>query len=229
MEQGEEIMSFLDELKQEAEAKKKIDLESTQTRMRMEDMRMAMVEEKVREMYHYLDELAKQLNSLKLPLYRSYYIEGLGQDVKLLQGDYRLAIKNITIDHKDHLKDVMFGFKCTADKTYTVEKDTPAAIERQKDYLWRNGIKFEYAEFKNERGYVYRGVFTVPAIVPVSFLISSDYDAAKIVITSKNFNMLVTSEYVYEPGSIDGAFLDEFAKFLLDKPSTFTKFGTRRG
>lgn len=222
-------MSFLDELKQEAEAKKQVDLESTQTRMHIEELRMAMVEEKVREMYQYLNDLAKQLNDLKLPLYRSYYIEGVGQDVKLLQGDYRVSIKSITIEHKDHLKDILFGFKCSADKTYTIEKDTPAAIERQKDYLWRSGIKFEYAEFKNERGYVYRGVFTVPAVVPVSFLISSDFDASKIIITSKNFNMLVASEYDYDPSIINGAFMDEFAKFLLDKPNTFTKFGTRRG
>ena len=222
-------MSFLDELKQEAEAKKQNDLESTQTRMRMEDLRMAMIEGKVREMYQYLNDLAKQLNDLKLPLYRSYYIEGIGQDIKLLQGDYRVAIKNITIDHKDHLKDVLFGFKCSADKTYTIEKDTPVTIERQKDYLWRSGIKFEYVEFKNERGYVFRGVFTVPAIVPVSFLISGDFETAKIIITSKNFNMLVASEYVYDPAEINGAFMDEFAKFLIDKPNTFAKFGTRRG
>ena len=222
-------MSFLDDLKQEVDAKKQIDFESTQTRMHIEELRMAMVEEKLREMYRYLNDLAKQLNDLKLPLYRSYYIEGIGQDIKLLQGDYRVSIKNVTIDHKDHLKDVLFTFKCSADKTHTIEKDTPATIERQRDYLWGSGIKFEYSEFKNERGYVYRGVFTVPAIVPVVFQISGDFAAANIAITSKNFNMLVTSEYVYDPASINGAFLDEFAKFLLDKPNTFAKLGTRRG
>jgi len=222
-------MSFLDELKQEAEAKKQLDLESTQTRMRMEEMRMAMVEGKLREMFQYLNDLSKQLNDLKLPLYRNYYIEGMGQDIKLLQGDYKVAIKNITIEHKDHLKEILFGFKCAENKTYTIEKDNPTAIERQKDYLWRNGIKFEYAEFKNERGYVYRGVFTVPAVVPVSFLIVGDFDNANITITSKNFNMLTGAEYVYDPESINNAFMDEFAKYLLDKPSNFTKFGTRRG
>jgi len=222
-------MSFLDELKQEAEARKQQALESTQTRMRLEELRMSMVENKVREMYQYLNDLAKQLNDLKLPLYRDYYIEGIGQDVKLLQCDYKLAIKNITIEHKDHLKEVTFGFKCSADKTYTIEKDNPTAIERQKEYLWRNGIKFEYAEFKNERGYVYRGVFTVPAIVPVSFQVSGDFDNANIAITMKNFNMLGGSEYVYDPEQIDGAFMDEFAKYLLDKPNSFSKFGTRRG
>lgn len=222
-------MSFLDELKQEAEAKKQKDLESTQTRMRVEEMRMAMVEGKLREMYQYLNDLAKQLNELKLPLYRNYYIEGLGQDIKLLQCDYKVAIKSVTIEHKDHLKEILFGFKCSENKTHTIEKDNPTAIERQKDYLWRNGIKFEYAEFKNERGYVYRGVFTVPAVVPVSFLIIGDFDNANISITSKNFNMLAGAEYVYDPESINGAFMDEFAKYLLDKPSNFTKFGTRRG
>lgn len=221
-------MSFLDELKQQAEAKKQVDLESTQTRMRMEEMRMAMVEGKLREMFQYLNDLSKQLNDLKLPLYRSYYIEGMGQDLKLLQGDYKVAIKSITIEHKDHLKEVLFAFKCTENKTYTIEKDTPATIERQRDYLWRNGIKFEYAEFKNERGYIYRGVFTVPAIVPVSFLIVGDFDNANITISMKNFNMLVGSEYVYDPETINGAFLDEFAKYVLDKPNTFAKFGTRR-
>jgi len=222
-------MSFLDELKQEAEARKQQALESTQTRMRLEELRMSMVENKVREMYQYLNDLAKQLNELKLPLYRDYYIEGIGQNVKLLQGDYKLVIKNITIEHRDHLKEVMFAFKCADDKTYTIEKDNPTAIERQKDYLWRNGIKFEYAEFKNERGYVYRGVFTVPAIIPVSFLISGDFDNANIAITMKNFNMLGGSEYVYDPEQINGAFMDEFAKHLLDKPNNFGKFGTRRG
>lgn len=222
-------MSFLDDLKKEADAKIQSDLESTQSRLRIEELRMNMVEEKLREIFKYLNDLSKQLNDLKLPLYRNYYIEGVGQDIKLLQGDYRVTIKNITIQHKDHLKDVLFGFKCAADKTFTIEKDTPATIDRQKDYLWRNGIKFEYAEFKNERGYVYRGVFTVPAIVPVSFLISGDFDASQIVITTKNFNMLVASEYVYDLAIINEAFLDEFAKYLLDKPNTFTKFGTRRG
>ncbi len=222
-------MSFLDELKQEAEAKKQQDLESTQTRMRMEELRMAMVENKLREMFQYLNDLSKQLNDLKLPLYRNYYIEGLGQDIKLLQGDYKVAVKNITIEHKDHLKEILFSFKCQENKTYTVEKDNPTAIERQKDYLWRNGIKFEYAEFKNERGYVYRGVFTVPAVVPVSFSIVGDFDNANIAIASKNFNMLAGAEYVYDPEDINSAFMDEFAKHLLDKPSNFTKFGTRRG
>jgi hypothetical protein len=222
-------MSFLDELKQEAESKKQQDLESTQTRMRIEELRMAMVEGKVREMFQYLTDLTKQLNDLKLPLYRSYYIEGVGSDIKLLQCDYKVTIKSVTIEHKDHLKDVQFSFKCSAaDKTYTIEKDNPVAIERQRDYLWGSGIKFEYSEFKNERGFVYRGVFTVPAVVPVSFLISGDFDNANITITMKNFNMLVDSEYVYDPEEINSAFMDEFAKFVLDKPNNFAKFGTRR-
>lgn len=221
-------MSFLDDLKKEAEAKKQIDLESTQTRMRLEEMRMAAVEDKLREMFQYLNDLSKQLNDLKLPITRNYLIEGMGE-LKLLQGDYKTAIKNVTMDHKDRLKEVLFGFKCAENKTYTVEKDNPSAIERQKDYLWRNGIKFEYSEFKNERGYVYRGVFTVPAIVPVTFQIVGDFDKASITITTRNFNMLVATEYLYDPEEINGAFMDEFAKYILDKPSTFSKFGKRLG
>jgi hypothetical protein len=222
-------MSFLEELKQEAESKKQQDIESTQIRMRVEEMRMNMVESKMREVFKYLTDLAKQLNDLKLPLYRSYYIEGVGSDIKLLQCDYRVSIKNVTIEQRDHLKDVIFSFRCFDDKVFTIEKDTPATIDRQKDYLWGNGIKFDFGEFKNERGFVYRGVFTVPAIVPVTFLISGDFDNAKIAITMKNFNMLVSSEYVYDPEEINSAFMDEFAKFLIDKPNNFTKFGTRRG
>lgn len=222
-------MSFLDDLKKEAEEKKQQDLESTQTRKYAADMRMALVEEGLRETYQYLNDLTKQLNTLKLPIVRSYYIEGIGEGIQLAQGDYNVTIKNVTFDHKDHLKEVLFGFKCTANKTYTIEKDNPAIIERQRDYLWRNGIKFTYDEFKNDRGYVYRGVFNVPAIVPVSFLIVGDFDTAKVAITAKNFNTLVTTEHVYEPNEINSTLLEEFAKYILDKPSTFTKFGKRRG
>ncbi|MBS4098035.1 MAG: hypothetical protein KGZ83_14490 [Sulfuricella sp.] len=221
-------MSFLDDLKKEAETKKQHDMESTQTRMRLEEMRMEMVESRLRELYQYLNDLSKQLNDLKLPITRSYYIEGMG-DLKLQQGDYKAAIKSVTLDHKDHLKEILFGFKCAEDKTYTIEKDNPSAIERQKDYLWRNGIKFEYAEFKNERGYIYRGVFTVPAIVPVTFQIVGDYDKANITIVTKNFNMLVATEYLYNPEEINTEFMDEFAKFFLDKPSNFLKYGKRLG
>lgn len=221
-------MSFLDDLKKEVDVKKQQDMESTQTRMRLEEMRMEMVESRLREMYQYLNDLSKQLNDLKLPITRSYLIEGMG-DLKLLQGDYKAGIKSVTIDHKDHLKEVMFAFKCAENKTYTIEKDNPSAIERQKDYLWRNGIKFEYAEFKNERGYVYRGVFTVPAIVPVTFHIVGDFDKANITITTRNFNMLVGTEYLYNPEEINSAFMDELAKYVLDKPSNFLKYGKRQG
>lgn len=221
-------MSFLDDLKKEADAKKQQDMESTQTRMRIEEMRMEMVESRLREVFQYFNDLSKQLNDLKLPITRTYLLEGMG-DLNLLQGDYKAGMKNLTIEHKDRLKEVQFSFKCVENKTYTIEKDNPTAIDRQKDYLWRNGIKFEYAEFKNERGYVYRGVFTVPAIVPVTFQFIGDFEKANITIVTKNFNMLVATEYLYNPEEINTAFLEEFAKYILDKPSNFLKFGKRLG
>jgi hypothetical protein len=222
-------MSFLDELKKEAEARKQKEMAETQSRLEAVNRNFLLVQGRLQEVYRYLKKLVEQLGEIDLPVHRSYYVEGIGQVDKLLQTGYAVALKRMTLGHKDFIKEILLGFKCVSDKTFTIEKDSPAAIERQRDYLWRNNIRFDYEEFRNERGYVYRGTFTVPAIIPVSFIVSGDLESARIRISTKNFNMLIATEFIYELSEVDNAFLDEFAKYLLNKPSNFIQYGKRLG
>lgn len=218
-------MGILDDLKKEADELKVRQETDTQTKLERISQNFILVEEKLKQVHLFLLELAKQLNVIKPHVLRSYYLSGFGQVDNMLQEDYRVKTAIFTIDNRDFIKEVHLAFRCTSEKPLIISKETPALIEQFQDYLWRNNLKFEASEFRNVRGYVEKTDFKLDNAIPVTFVVSANFDQAMIKIASRNFAMIGQNEYAYDATEITEAVLDEFAKFLLDKPNKFRSLG----
>jgi hypothetical protein len=218
-------MGLLDDLKKEAEELKRKQLEETQNKIQSLNQNFVLVQGKLAQIYRFLHELISQLNVVKLEVPRSYYIGGFGQVDGMRQTDYAVATKNITLDNRDFIKEIHLRFKCVTDKELKVTKESEAAVEQFRDYLWRNNLKFDCHEIRNPRGYLEKGEFTLANSILINFLVSADFDQAKIKIASRNFEMLGVSEFTYDAEEINEALLDEFGKYLIGKPNRFRTLG----
>jgi len=218
-------MAFLDDLKKQAELQRQQEQTETQSKLVAVSQNFLLVQTKYKEIQRYLQELVNQLNVLNMDVKRSYIIDGFGLIDDFRPQDYALSIDSIRIGQKDFINALVLRFKCVTGKTITIEKTTPQQIDNQKDYLWQNNLKYQCAEFKNERGLVTRAVFTVASEVPVSAKFSADFESAKVTLNIKNLNGLTVNEFIYSADEINQEMLDEFAKFLLDQPNKLREIG----
>lgn len=218
-------MAFLDDLKKEAEAKKLQEQTQTQSKLAAVSQNFLQVQTKYKEIHHYLRELVSQLNVLNQDIKRAYMIEGFGLIDDFRPRDYALSVDSIRIGQKDFANTMVFRFKCVTEKEISVERNVPSQIDNLKEYLWQNNLKYQCTEFKNDRGLVARAVFNVTNEIPVTFRFSADFENAKIFLQVKNFSGLTVNEYVYEASEMTAEFLDELAKYVLEKPSKFRELG----
>ena len=218
-------MAFLDELKKEAEAQKLQEQTQTQSKLAAVSQNFLLVQTKYKEIHHYLRELVNHLNVLNQDIKRSYMIDGFGMIEDFRPRDYALNVDSIRIGQKDFANTLMFRFKCATEKNITFERLLPNQIDNMKEYLWQNNLKYQCTEFKNDRGLVARAVFNVANEIPVTFRFSADFENAKIFLQVKNFSSLMVTEYIYEAKEITPEFLDELAKYVLEKPNKFSEMG----
>lgn len=221
-------MAFLDDLKKEAEAKRLKEQTETQSKLVAVSQNFLLVQSKYRDILRYLQEFANQLNVMDMSINRSYFIEGVGVIDNFRPKEYGVSVDSIRISQKDFVNSIMFRFRCTTDREITIERNTPSLIDMQKDYLWQNNVKYECTEYKNERGMVHRAVFKVANEIPVSVKFTADFENAKILLLIKNFNGLTVNEFTYDANEINQTFMDELAKYLLDKPNTFRSLGAHQ-
>ena len=218
-------MAFLDDLKKEAEAQRQHELQQTQSKLVAVSQNFLLVQKKYQEINQYLLELVNQLNVLNLELKRSYYIEGFGMIEDFRPRDYALSVDSIRIGQKDFANNLMLRFKCVTDRAISVERNVPSQIDNLKEYLWQNNLKYQCTEYKNERGIVSRAIFNITNEIPITIRFSADFENAKIFVQMKNFGGLTVNEYIYEADEVNSELLDEMAKYLIDKPSTFRDIG----
>lgn len=218
-------MAFLDELKKEAEAQKLQEQTQTQSKLAAVSQNFLLVQHKYKEMHHYLRELVNQLNVLNQDIKRTYTIEGFGQIEDFRPCDYALNIDSIRIGQKDFANTIVFRFKCRTEKDISIERNVPSQIENLKEHFWQCNLKYQCTEFKNDRGLVARAIFKVTNEIPVTFRFSADFETAKILLQVKNFTGLTVNEYVYEAKELTAEFLEEMAKYVLEKPNKFLQLG----
>jgi hypothetical protein len=70
-----------------------------------------------------------------------------------------------------------------------------------------------------------RATFTVVNEIPVHIKFAADFEQARVFLSMKNFNGLTVNEFTYDADEINENLLDEFAKYLVGKPSAFIEMG----
>lgn len=217
-------MAFLDELKKEALALKEQEQSLTQARVMEVTQSFLLVQMKLKATLQYLQELAKTLNMVaQAP--RTYYIDGFGTVDDFRPEKFVVNSERLTIDQKEFINGIELRFICKTDREIVIEKNLPAMVEMQREYLWKANLKFQCTEFKNEKGFVDRASFKVTSELPVFIKFTSDFEKGLIFLSMKNFNGLTVNEYTYDAGEVNDVFLDEFAKYLVGKSSDFIELG----
>ena len=220
-------MGLLDDLKQQANTVR----EKEQVSQTDLSQNLLLAHAKLKDALHYWVEMFNSLNVIKPVIPRSYYLEGRSTTFdNLLQCDYNVNGRRLTLDHKDYIEAIVLRFRCVpaSEQKLTIEKDTNALVERMREHLWSNNLKFDVKEVRNDRGYVERGIFTVACEVPVLITILADLENAQVKITTKNLEKFGEYSSIYDFDEFGNEVLEELGKVILGKSNEFRFMGKRQ-
>jgi hypothetical protein len=218
-------MAFLDDLKKEAELRKQQAARESHNKTIQVTRNFLLVQSGFKQIKRFLDDLASQLNVVNMEVIRPYYIDGFGLVEDFRQEDYAVKVEKMAIDQKEFVNSITLRFKCSTGKVLSFEKSSFAAIDMEKTYLWENGLKHKCTEYKNDKGIVDRAQFVVESQIPINLKITADFEHARLFWLLKNFNGLTSNDFVYDADEIDEALLNEFAKYLVERPNDFKNMG----
>jgi hypothetical protein len=218
-------MGLLDELKQQAASVR----EKQQVSQAELSQNLLVAHAKLKDALHYWVELFNSLNVIKPVIPRHYYLEGKSTTLEnLLQCDYNVNGRRLTLDHKEYIEAIVLRFRCVADQKLTIEKKTNPLVQRMREHLWNNNLRFDVKEVRNDRGYVERGIFTVICEVQVLITILADLENAQVRITAKNLEKFGEYTYIYDFDEFGNDVLEELGKVIIAKPNQFRAKGKRQ-
>lgn len=215
-------MGLLDDLKKEAETLKNQEAVKTQSI----NANAVAVDRALRKIFLYMSELFKQLNVVKPPCPRVYDLLTVGKIGGLVQTDYRIEYRTSQRDNAEHFENVTINFKRGKPEQLTVRREAEQ-IERFRDLLWQNNMRFTSEPFKNERRVTVHEVFKINCDVLCGAEVVGDYDNGAIRFRLKNVEDFGPTVYTLEPDAVTDKSLEELAKLFIGKDSDFKDFNRR--
>jgi hypothetical protein len=215
-------MGLLDDLKKEADSLKNQEAVRTQSIK----ANAAAVDRALRKAFYYLNELFKQLNVVKPPCPRSYELHTVGSISGLTQQDYRIEFRTSQREGSEHFENLTVTFKRTKPEQLTVKRDAEN-LERFRDLLWQNNMRFTSEPLRNDRRVIVSETFIINCDIVCGVDIVGDYDNGAIRFKLKNVEDFGPTVYTLEPSSITDPALEDFAKLLIGKDSTFNQYNRR--
>jgi hypothetical protein len=215
-------MGLLDELKQQADTLR----QKEQVSQEEISQHLLLVHAKLKETLRYWIVLFNSLNVIKPAITRIYYLEGGATRLdNLHQSGYTVNGRHLSIDHKEYIEAVVLRFRCASGEKLTVEKQNEPVVQRMRERLWSNNVKFELKEIRNERNYIERGIFTIACEVPVTVTIVGDLENGRIMIMAKNLEKFGEYTYVYDFDEFGKEVLEELGKLIIAKPNKLRTMG----
>ncbi len=204
-------MGVLDELKQQAEkAQARLkEQEASRDGQRSNIERSLM--KRMDDLHAYFKEFQQQLALVNPEITNDFYITDLCTLMGLKQGAYQ-----VTSDSSGHVHKFTFHYALIGRGMREVKLPNRLVAEQKKETLWRYGFKFKLKEYSPSRCSL-----LIEAYVPVSFEFEPDVERAAIRLKVKNKPMPGVSTYTYDADQIDAEFMDETAKYILDKANSF--------
>ena len=215
-------MGLLDDLKKEAETLKNQEAVKSQSIK----ANAAAVDRALRKTFQYMNELFRQLNVVKPPCEHVYDFLTVGKIDGLTQSDYRIEFRTAQREGSEHYENVTINFKRSKPEQLTIKREAEQ-IERFRDLLWQNNMRFTSEPFKNERRVTTHEIFKINCEVLCAADVLGDYDGGTIRFKLKNVEDFGPTVYTLEPDSVDDKTLEELAKLFIGKESNFKNFNRR--
>ncbi|MEQ1517427.1 MAG: hypothetical protein ABL931_13165, partial [Usitatibacteraceae bacterium] len=174
-------MGLLDDLKKEAETLKNQEAAKSQSIKAS----AATVDRALRKTFQYMNELFKQLNVVKPACPLVYDLLTVGKIDGLAQSDYRIEFRTSQRDNGEHFENVSINFKRSKAEQLTVRREAEQ-IERFRDLLWQNNMRFTSDPFKNDRRVTTHEVFKINCEVLCAAEVAGDYDNGVIRFRLRN-------------------------------------------
>ena len=207
-------MGYLDDLKKQAQVIREEDQGPSPAEQQQAAIERAL-QLSLRLIHGYLRELIDQLNVVKPDISAGYDIEGFGRLADLSQGDYLLHLDDPRV-----IGDLALAFVCGhAEASPRVMRTSDrSAFVKQRDYLWRHGLKFE-----SKLAVSGEGTFLLEPMIPVSLRFLPDARARRIRFVIKNLETLGEESYLIDPLRLKRQHLDGIAGLVLRKPNSLER------
>ncbi len=215
-------MGLLDELKKEADTLKTQEADRTQNAKAT----AAVVDQGMRKTFHYMNDLFKQLNVVKPPCPRVYDLPTVAKIDGLSQSDYRIDYRTSRRENAELFDNLIVGFKRSKPESFSVRREAEQ-IERFRDLLWQNNIRFTSEPFRNERRVVVYETFKINCEILCGADIVADYEEGVIRFKLRNVEDFGPTVYTLEPERITDNALEELAKLFIGKESQFKEYNRR--
>jgi hypothetical protein len=173
-----------------------------------------------------MSELFKQLNVVKPACSLVYDLPTVGKIDGLVQSDYRIEYRTSLRDNSEHYELVTINFKRGKPEIFTIKREAEQ-IERFRDMLWQNNMRFTSEPFKNDRRVTTHEVFKINCEVLCGAEAAGDYDNGVIRFKLRNVEDFGPTVYTLEPDSVTDKALEELAKLFIGKESTFKELNRR--
>lgn len=209
-------MALLDELKQQAKDAEARREEERRNAMSEASLFRRRAQPAMLRAYHYLREFVDNLVKADPDVFSDYDVEGAGRLEHLRQHDYMLKADDVP-----DTNELTLSYVCSRDETVTFRVFTRDGVKREREYLWKHGMLFNFREDVGTAGSAYCGSFEMEAHVRVSVHFEIAAQEHRIRITTKNLNHIGANVYQVKVEDFTEGFLEELAKSVLHKPNTF--------
>ena len=215
-------MGLLDDLRKEAEALQ------TRESAKVQNLReiAASVDLSLRNTFQYLNEMFKHLNVVKPPCPITYDLATVGPLSGLIQSDYRIEYRTSERYDAEHYEYLVVILKRAKPEKMRASREGPE-IERFRDVLWQNNMRFSSDVFRNDRRVVTAEVFSIECEVVCGVDIIGNYETGLIDFKFKNMTEFGHATYRVPAAALKEEALEELAKLLVGSPSDFRKFQLR--
>jgi len=208
-------MGFLDDLKREAEEKMTHEEAALQAKQEQERVFHDVIDPVMRKLFAYCQELAKNLNYVKPDIQPAYTIPGV-------KGEHRYAQSDYFVDDY-HEGRFSFRYICQSGHKHNVHCTTEADLDRMKDFLWRNGLRYQSREFFDS-SYNKRAEFYIEGRVPVEIQFSARPDTGSIDVTVTNYDDFGKTQISLRPQDVTDSFNDQLAHFVVRKENRLLEY-----
>lgn len=185
--------------------------------------RVKNVNEALHSTYVYLRDLCEQLNVIAPAWPNTFYLNETLSFVNLRwsegRADYRKQ-PGATDDRP--FERVSLRFRLSSDTEIVVEREIPH-LDKLRQLLVDAGINFQLDEFRNAKGYVERGRFTIKPELRAGLLFVGDFNSGDIRLKVLNLPRLGSAEYLIPTAQLTPDALEEIALLVVGESPKFFK------
>jgi len=178
------------------------------------------LDRRMRELFAWLNEFVRHLNTIKPAVARVYPLLNLGV-FRGLGWQRGLADYRTRMVAGEHLVSRV-NFSCTLAGSGELETEREGpAIEKLHWQLFELNVPFTTHEIRNSRGIVERVRYRTPFEVRMAAVFECDEAARSVRLYTKNVQRFGAVDYLVAPDMLVPAMFDEFGKLVLGKPDRF--------